>query len=116
MAAVLPYVHCAFFSCEKKTPEIREFLIKARSYGPEYVVATFGEEGACVMTVSGSASKGISGSSCEHSGSGDSFIAGFTWGLMVGRDIEGCLKEGGIYLHKLYRDSIHINRKCPSLH
>ena len=27
-------------------------------------------------------------------GAGDSFIAGYTWGLMVGRDIEGCLKEG----------------------
>ena len=95
MAAVLPYVHCAFFSCEKKTPEIREFLIKARSYGPEYVVATFGEEGSMCYDGERFCEQGIRVVPVVNTvGAGDSFIAGFTWGLMVGRDIEGCLKEG----------------------
>ena len=95
MAAVLPYVHCAFFSCEKKTPEIREFLIKARSYGPEYVVATFGEEGSMCYDGERFCEQGIRVVPVVNTvGAVDSFIAGFTWGLMVGRDIEGCLKEG----------------------
>lgn len=95
MEKVLPYVYCAFFSCEKKTPEIREFLKKAWSYGPVYVVATFGEEGSMCYDGDQFFEHGIQAVPVVNTvGAGDSFIAGFTWGLMVGKDVEGCLREG----------------------
>ena len=97
MEKILPYVHCAFFSCEKKTPEIKDFLIKAKSYGPDYVVATFGEEGSMCYDGTRFYEHGINVVPVVNTvGAGDSFIAGFTWGLMTGKKIEDCLGEGAI--------------------
>lgn len=95
MKKVLPYVYCAFFSCEKKTDDIKDFLKEAWSYGTKYVVATFGEEGSMCYDGKQFYECGIYKVSVVNTvGAGDSFIAGFTYGLMVGEAMEECLKEG----------------------
>ncbi|MCI8764918.1 MAG: fructoselysine 6-kinase [Lachnospiraceae bacterium] len=92
---ILPYVHCAFFSCEKKQPEIKDFLKKAKALGAKYVVATFGEEGSMCYDGEKFCEQGIYKVPVVNTvGAGDSFIAGFSWGLMCGKDVEECLEEG----------------------
>lgn len=92
---ILPYVHCAFFSCEQKQPEIRDFLRRAKALGAQYVVATFGEEGSMCYDGERFYEHGIYKVPVVNTvGAGDSFIAGFSWGLMSGKDVEGCLEEG----------------------
>lgn len=95
MKDILPYVHCAFFSCEQKTPEIKDFLIKAKALGADCVVATFGEEGSMCYDGENFHEHGIYKVPVVNTvGAGDSFIAGFCWGLMCGKDVDGCLEEG----------------------
>lgn len=92
---VLPYVHYAFFSCEKKTASIKNFLIHAKSYGAELVTATFGEEGSICYDGHNFYEHGINAVPVVNTvGAGDSFIAGFVYGLMQGLDVPKCLKIG----------------------
>lgn len=95
MKKILPYVYCAFFSCETKKPGIKDFLKKAKAMGARYVVATFGEEGSMCYDGEKFCNHGIYSVPVVNTvGAGDSFIAGFTWGLMSGKDVDGCLEEG----------------------
>ncbi|MDD3174650.1 MAG: fructoselysine 6-kinase, partial [Herbinix sp.] len=95
MEKVLPYVHCAFFSCEKKENSIKEFLKEAKSYGADYVIATFGEEGSMCYDGINFYENGIIKVPVVNTvGAGDSFIAGFTYGLINNYTIPDCLKSG----------------------
>ncbi|MEH7121344.1 fructoselysine 6-kinase [Neobacillus vireti] len=92
---ILPYVHYAFFSCEKKDDSIKDFLIYAKSFGPELVTATYGEEGSMCYDGDNFYEHGINTVPVINTvGAGDSFIAGFIYGIMQGWDIPACLKSG----------------------
>ena len=78
-------------------PEPREFLRKmVKEYGMKVAVATFGEEGSLayngvVFYVGHSVSQP---NVVNTVGAGDSYIAGFLAGLLKGRDIAGCMRDG----------------------
>lgn len=95
LAPVLSNTDYGFFSFEEKTEEARDFLKKAYSYGPKLVTATFGEEGSMCYDGKTFYEYGIVKVPVVNTvGAGDSFIAGFTYGLMQGWDVPECLKSG----------------------
>ena len=58
-------------------------------------VATFGEEGSLAFDGEKFYQYGIVKAEVVNTvGAGDSFIAGFLWGILNGLDIEACLKKG----------------------
>lgn len=81
----------------RSDPEPQEFLKSmVKDYGMKVAVATFGEEGSLAYD-----------GTCFYQGNvvpqpivvntvgaGDSFIAGFLAGVLKGRDIPGCLRDG----------------------
>ncbi len=94
-AQLLPHIDYAFFSCESKKPEIKEFLRYAKAFGPKLVTATFGEEGSICFDGNNFHECGISKVPVVNTvGAGDAFIAGFMYGVINHLDIPGCLQSG----------------------
>lgn len=95
IGSVLRNTNYGFFSFEMYSEDIFEFLKKAYSYGPEIVTATFGEEGSMAYDGKEFYRQGIYKASVVNTvGAGDSFIAGFMYGIMQGWDIPHCLDSG----------------------
>ena len=94
--AAIPWVDYAFFSRDEGTEEeLREFLRAMRARGPRIVVATRGERGSLAYDGERFYEQGIV--PCEvvdTMGAGDSFIAGFLFGLLRGEDIPACMALG----------------------
>jgi fructoselysine 6-kinase len=94
--ATLPYVDYGFFSYHKNADEyIKSYLKDKVKRGMKLCVATLGREGSIAFD----------GEKYEHCaafpakivntvGAGDSFIAGFLYGLMSGFPIKDCLAKG----------------------
>ena len=81
----------------RNDPEPREFLRRmVNEYGMKVAVATFGEEGSLayngVVFYEGNVVP--QPNVVNTVGAGDSFIAGFLAGVLKGRDIAGCLRDG----------------------
>lgn len=92
---VLANTTYGFFSFEKYTDDIQDFLRKAHSYGPHTVTATFGEEGSLCYDGQKFYRQGIYQVPVVNTvGAGDSFIAGFMYGVMQGMDLPACLDSG----------------------
>ena len=81
----------------KSDPEPRAFLKRmVKEYGMKVAVATFGEEGSLAYDGKVFYEGGIvqQPNVVNTVGAGDSFIAGFLAGVLKGRDISGCLRDG----------------------
>lgn len=97
----LPFVDYAFFSYEKYDEYIKSYLKKAKKKGPKVVVATLGENGSIAYDGNMFYRKGIIPVDVVDTlGAGDSFIAGFMYGVLTGADIETCLSIGSKYASK----------------
>ena len=92
----LPFVDYAFFSNDSASDrEVEEFLKAISTRGPKIVVVTRGEKGSMAYDGSRFYLGGIVPCQVvDTMGAGDSFIAGFLYGLMRGRDIPACMALG----------------------
>ena len=92
----LPYVDYAFFSNDTADDgALEDILRNLHARGPKIVVATRGERGS--LAFDGTRFYPGSIVPCQvvdTMGAGDSFIAGFLYGLMRGRDIPACMVLG----------------------
>ena len=78
-------------------PEPRSFLIDmVKNYGMKVAVATFGEQGSLAYDgVAFYEGNAVPQPNVVNTvGAGDSFIAGFLAGLLKGRNLSGCLRDG----------------------
>ncbi len=86
----------AFFSVEDLSEDqIREFMKKMFLYGPELVIVTMGENGS--MVYDGNKFYRFRIIACDvvdTLGAGDSYIAGFLYGILNGQSIEESMELG----------------------
>ncbi|MDL2293818.1 fructoselysine 6-kinase [Ruminococcaceae bacterium OttesenSCG-928-D13] len=94
--AALPYVDYAFFSRDGGSPEEwRAFLEAMQARGPKVAVVTLGAQGSMAYDGARHYTQGILDCDVvDTMGAGDSYIAGFLYGAMRGRDIPACMLEG----------------------
>lgn len=92
----LPYVTYGFYSYHGgRDAEIEEFLKDKVERGMKIAVATFGEKGSLAWDGEKFYSCGIVKAEVTNTvGAGDSFIAGFLYGILNKLPIEECLKKG----------------------
>ncbi len=89
------HVTYAFLSYEQEDEFILEHLKRIHSFGPEIVTATLGEKGSISYDGNHFYRYGIHPANVVNTvGAGDSYIAGFTYGLMQGWDVEKCQELG----------------------
>ena len=89
------YVDYAFFSFEEADLSVREFLKKRVSQGPKVAVVTLGDKGSIVYDGKQFYEFGIFPATVVNTvGAGDSFMAGFMYGIMTGREIPRCQELG----------------------
>ncbi len=91
----MPYVDYAFFSFQQDSTTLREFLRSCWNRGPKYVVATLGENGSLGYDGENFVEQGVvPGPVVDTMGCGDSFIAGFLYGVLQSLDLKSCLQTG----------------------
>ena len=92
----LPYVTYGFYSYhEGRDAKIEEFLKDKVSRGMKIAVVTFGEDGSLAWDGERFYVGGIEKAEVVNTvGAGDSFIAGFLYGILNGKSIDECLKKG----------------------
>ncbi|MDD2955606.1 MAG: fructoselysine 6-kinase [Oscillospiraceae bacterium] len=91
----LPYVDHAFFSYSEDNEYIRNYIKEAQAKGPKVVIATLGEHGS--MAYDGKEyylQPALPVKVVNTVGAGDSFISGYTYGLIQGEDVAGRLRTG----------------------
>ena len=84
-----------YSSDDGDTPELRENMKKLHSRGPKVVVVTLGEKGSIAydgdkFTVCGIVPCDV----VDTMGAGDSYIAGFLYGILSKKPIEECMQMG----------------------
>ena len=94
--AAIKYTDYAFFSVEDhSTEKIQEFMRKIFLYGPKLVIVTMGKNGSMVYDGNKFYEFGIiSCNVVDTLGAGDSYIAGFLYGVLSGRTIEDSMELG----------------------
>jgi fructoselysine 6-kinase len=94
--ATLPYVTYGFYSYHKgRDGEIEEFLKDKVARGMKVAVATFGEAGSLAWDGSRFYECGIIKTTVVNTvGAGDSYIAGFLYGILNELPVEECMKKG----------------------
>lgn len=92
----LPYVDYGFYSYHQgRDPYIESFLKDKVSRGMKVAVATFGEKGSLAWDGKNFYDGGVFPAKVVNTvGAGDSFIAGFLYGLLKGDPIPKCLERG----------------------
>ena len=94
--SVLSNINWGMFSFEAYTDEVKRFLERGIDFGPELLIATFGEDGAVAYDGTRFYRQEI----CESSGvvntvgAGDAFASGFLCGVIERRSIEESLYLG----------------------
>lgn len=92
---LLPYLDYAFFSYEADDDYIRNFMKKTKAKGTGCVVAMLGEHGSLAYNgVRFYEMNALTVPVVNTVGAGDSYIAGFTYGLSLGEDIPACMLRG----------------------
>lgn len=93
---IFPYVDYVFMSYDGKRDEhIEQWVKEVHGYGPKLVCATMGELGSICYDGETLHECGIVPTEVVNTvGAGDSFIAGFTYGLLAGEDIDACMARG----------------------
>ena len=95
--STLPYVDIGFYSYHKdKDDFIKNFLKDKVARGMKVAVATFGEQGSLAWDGKEFVSFGIIPAKqvVNTVGAGDSYIAGFTYGILNGWSVPECMKKG----------------------
>lgn len=89
-------VDYAFFAYDECHDEfIREFMKKMYSKGPKLVIVTLGEKGSICYNGKEFLTYGIVPCKVEDTmGAGDSYIAGFLRGILLGKEIKECMRMG----------------------
>lgn len=92
----LPYVTYGFYSYHKgRDNEIEDFLKDKVARGMKVAVATFGEAGSLAWDGSIFYDCGIVETTVVNTvGAGDSYIAGFLYGILMGLPVGECMKKG----------------------
>jgi fructoselysine 6-kinase len=90
-----PYVDYVFMSYDGPEEPVRDWIAEVQSFGPEIVTATRGEDGSVSYDGERFYSYGIVPCKVLNTvGAGDSYIAGFTYGLIQGESIPECQRRG----------------------
>ncbi len=96
LETAISYVDYAFFSYDEGDNEfIREFMKKIKEMGPKIVIVTLGDKGSICYDGNEFISQGIV--PCivvDTMGAGDSYIAGFLRGILLGKELRECMKLG----------------------
>lgn len=93
--AVLPNVDYAFFSYERDDDYIADYLVRAHRLGPKVVTATLGEHGSLAYDGVRFYKQGIVPAEVVNTvGAGDSYIAGFMFGVISGLAVPQCMASG----------------------
>lgn len=89
-------VDYAFFSYDEGDNEfIREFMKKIKERGPKIVIVTLGDKGSICYDGNEFISHGtVPCIVVDTMGAGDSYIAGFLRGILLGKEIRECMKLG----------------------
>ena len=93
---LFPYVDYVFLSYDgKKDEHIKEWIKKIHTYGPKLVTATMGELGSICWDGTTLYEYGIVPVQVINTvGAGDSYIAGFTYGILNGWNVPACMENG----------------------
>lgn len=93
---IFPYVDYVFLSYDgKKDEHIKEWVKKIHTYGPELVTATMGELGSICYDGRTLYEYGIVPADVVNTvGAGDSYIAGFTYGILNNWPVLKCMEHG----------------------
>jgi fructoselysine 6-kinase len=97
LESLLPDIDYAFFSYKMEDSFIHEFMRKAQSLGPKTIVVTLGEHGS--IAFDGNCfyrCKALPVDVINTVGAGDSFIAGYMYGLLNNESTQECLKRGSV--------------------
>ena len=94
--STLPDVTYGFYSYHKGQDDvIRAFLQDKVARGMKLAVATFGEEGSLAWDGSTFWKQGIFPAQTVNTvGAGDSYIAGFLYGILHGEPVQQCMERG----------------------
>lgn len=94
--STLPYVTYGFYSYHNgRDDKIEAFLKDKVARGMKVAIATFGEEGSLAWDGTRFYQEGIQKADVVNTvGAGDSFIAGFLYGILNQFPIDRCLKKG----------------------
>lgn len=93
----LPYVDYAFFSYKQEDDFIRHYIRDAQSKGPKLVVATLNVHGSIAYDGTRFVRFGIIPVDVvDTMGAGDSYIAGFIYGILHGKPVQECMELGAI--------------------
>lgn len=91
----IPFVDYGFFSFNENTAFVQEFLREKVSKGMKCAVATFGDKGSLAWDGKEFYEFGIFPAKVINTvGAGDSFIAGFLYGVLTNQSIEEALEMG----------------------
>ncbi|MCS7464228.1 fructoselysine 6-kinase [Paenibacillus doosanensis] len=92
----LPYIDYAFFSYEQEDDFIKEYMRWAQRLGPRAVIVTLGEQGSLAYDGTRFYREGIVAAErvVNTVGAGDSFCAGFMYGVFQGMTLQNCLLSG----------------------
>lgn len=92
----IPHVDYAFFAWDGENEEaLRQFMKGMQGKGPKIVIVTRGEKGSIAYDGENFTEYGIV--PCEvvdTMGAGDSFIAGFLFGILQGKELKECMHMG----------------------
>lgn len=91
----IPFIDYAFFSFDGDEEEARELVVRTKAKGAGCVIAMLGEKGS--LAYDGETFHRESADKvkvCNTVGAGDSYIAGFTYGVSLGEDIASCMRRG----------------------
>ncbi len=93
---ILPHINWGMFSFDEDSEQVREFLKRGCSLGPEILIATFGRKGAIAYDGREFHFQGIVEDSgvVNTVGAGDAFASGFLLGKTRGLDLQNCLYLG----------------------
>lgn len=93
-----PYVDYAFMSYDGESLEhLRNYLRYVHSFGPQLVTATRGEKGSICFDGMQFHECGIVPAQVVNTvGAGDSYIAGFTYGILQEWDVPACMQNGAL--------------------
>lgn len=95
LESILRIADFAFFSYDRDNDYIRNFLKWAHAHGPVCVVATLGSKGSIAYDGITYHRHGIRKVKVVDTiGAGDSFIAGFMYGVLAGKGLPECLESG----------------------
>lgn len=95
LGIALPHVDYAFFAAEEDTPFVRDLIRRAQARGPRVAVATLGANGSLAWDGKEFTPFGIVPVEVvDNMGAGDSYIAGFMRGVLLGEPLARCMALG----------------------